>query len=489
MSIDNFDNVINEYEANAEKMIRRAYEYANYLHEGQVRQSGDAYITHPLTVAYILACMHADRDTICAALLHDTLEDTDITKDQIEKVFNREIAKLVDGVTKISKMNFSTKCEQNLANTRKIIISIMEDVRIIMIKLVDRLHNMRTLQYKSEFKQKENSLETLEIFVPLAYYIGAYQLKNELEDLAFKYLKPDIYNEIEERRNIINNDSKDCVLEMITTINDILDKNEISHAIRTRIKNIYGIYKRIVNKYNIDNVNDLKKLNLDDIHDLIAIKIMVNSVSECYQTLGIIHDKYHPINNRFKDYICNPKTNKYSSLHTTLFGPNERLIQTQIRTFDMDEIATYGLIAYWKNKKGNARLDMQEDLRNKYQFFTSLSEIDKAFDDNSEFVNQIKNELFSDRIYVYTTKGIAIELPKGATVIDFAYKLGTDIGDTMVGAIVNEQAVPVDYILRNKDRVKVVTDSLADSYKGDWDNKVKTTCAKMKILKSNCNVR
>ncbi len=465
---------LKEYNPEEVEIVKRAYEYAANLHKNQVRQSGEPYISHPLHVAYILADMHADRDTICAGLLHDTLEDTSITKEDIAHDFNQNVANLVDGVTKLSKMNFSSKQDQNYANTRKIITGITEDVRIIIIKLADRLHNMRTLEFKSEFKQKENSLETMEIFVPLAYYIGAYRIKSELEDLSLQYLKPDMYKKIEERKLRLEESSNDCLKEMLCKIEALLNDKNIPNEIKIRTKNIYGIYKRL---------NEGHKLS--DIHDLLALKIMVDEVANCYYTLGMIHKEYHPINDKFKDYICNPKTNMYQSLHTTVFGPDDRLVQTQIRTFDMDKVASFGLTAYWDEQKGKARDVMQDDLKQKFQFFKSLTEINSMFGDNQQFVNQVKAELFADRVYVYTTKGDIIELPKGATPIDFAYKIHTDIGNTMVGVFVNDEFVPIDYVLKNKDRVRIVTDDLSFGPREDWIDKAKTSLAKRKIREFN----
>ena len=474
ISVDDLIVLVSSYNAKEASMIRKAYEYARDLHKGQYRQSGEEYITHPLNVAYILAEMHADTDTICAGLLHDTLEDTKITKEDIAHDFNQDIANLVNGVTKLAKMNFSTKQDQNYANTRKIITGITEDVRIIIIKLADRLHNMRTLQFKSEFKQKENALETIEIFVPLAYYIGAYRIKSELEDLSLQYLKPDIYKKIEERKKKLEETSNLCLHEMLNKIKTLLNNHNIPNEIKIRMKNIYGIYKRL---------NEGHKLS--DIHDLLALKIMVDEVANCYYTLGIVHKEYHPINEKFKDYICNPKTNMYRSLHTTVFGPEDRLVQIQIRTFEMDRIASFGLTAYWDEKKGKARDIMQEDLKQKFQFFQSLTEINSMFGDNQLFVNQVKNELFADKVYVYTTKGAIIELPKGATPIDFAYKIHTDIGNTMVGVFVNDEYVPVDYVLQNKDRVRIVTDELSFGPREDWIDKAKTSLARKKIREFN----
>lgn len=469
LTIDDLLNELKNYNSEENERIIKAYNYAKSLHEGQYRQSGEPYIIHPLHVAFILAQMHADTDTICAGLLHDTLEDTETTKDEIAKEFNEEVAKLVDGVTKISKMNYSSKKEQNLANTRKIITGITEDVRIIIIKLADRLHNMRTLEFKSEFKQKENSIETMEIFVPLAYLIGAYRIKNELEDISFSYLKPESYQMIKEKKEKVEHETNPILEEMLETIHIILNTNGIPNEIKLRTKNIYGIYK---------NIHSGRKMS--DIHDLLALKIMVEEIEDCYRSLYYIHGKYPPVNGRFKDYICTPKTNMYSSLHTTVFAPGERLVQTQIRTFKLDKIDSFGLTAYWDTSK-EARYIMQKDLREKYQFFQSLLEINEVFGNNQEFLKTVKSEIFSEKVYVYTTGGDIIELPKGSTPIDFAYKLNDDIANTMIAAIVNDENVPLDYILQNKDRVRIITDELSFGPREEWIGKAKTSYAKRRI--------
>ena len=461
---------VRKYNPTEVDIIKKAYDYAKTLHEGQYRQSGESYIIHPLNVAYILAEMHADKDTVCAGLLHDTIEDTKITKEDIAHDFNQEIANLVDGVTKLAKMNFSTKEEQNSANTRKIITGITSDVRIIIIKLADRLHNMRTIEYKSEFKRKENSIETMEIFVPLAYSIVAYRIQSELEDLSFKQIRTDKYKEIEEIKDRLEEKDNSILEEMLYKIKCLLNDKNIPNEIKVRTKNIYGIYKRL---------SEGNKLS--DIHDLLALKVMVDNIANCYLTLGLVHTLYHPINRKFKDYICNPKTNMYSSLHTTVFGPEERLVQTQIRTFDMDKIASFGLTAYWDIEKGNARNVMQEELKEKFQFFTALTEINSMYRDNETFVSQVKNELFSDKVYVYTTKGDVIELPKGSTPIDFAYRIHTDIGNTMVGALVNDKSVSNDYVLKSNDRVKIITDPLSFGSRDGWEDLAYTAHAKKKI--------
>lgn len=471
-SLNDLLKLLSTYSEEEVDKIKRAYNYAYNLHRGQYRQSGEEYIVHPLTVGYILAEMHADVDTICAGLLHDTLEDTKATKEEIAENFGSDVANLVDGVTKISKMNFSSKQEQNVANTRKIITSISNDIRIIIIKLADRLHNMRTLEFKSEFKQKENSVETMEIFVPIAYQIGAYRIKSELEDLSLQYLEPNIYKNLQEKIIRIEEESNPCIQEMLFKINKILNDRNIPNEIKIRTKNIYGIYKRLYYQ------NHQK---LSDIHDLISFKIMVDEIDTCYLLLRPIHESYKPVNSKFKDYICNPKTNMYQSLHTTVFGPDSRLIQMQIRTFDMDKIASFGLPTYWAINKDEARERMQADLRSKYQFYNSLLEINQAFGDNLEFVNQVKRELFSEKVYVYTTKGETIELPKGSTPIDFAYQISRDLGNTMFQAVVNDKNVPVDYELKNKDRVRIITDDLSFGPKSEWIDKVKTTKAKRMI--------
>ena len=470
LTVNDLLSKVAEYNIEGLEMIKKAYYYAEELHKGQKRQSGEDYITHPLNVAYTLAEMYVDTDTLCAALLHDTLEDTEITKEQIAIDFNDDVANLVDGVTKISRMNFATKQDQNLANTRKIITSITNDVRIIIIKLADRLHNMRTLQFKSELKQKENAKETLLLYVPLADRLGMHIIKSELEDLSLKYYNSAAYQRVRDIRMKIDEDTKQCREEMLQTINKVLTNANIPHELKIRTKNIYGIYKRLE-----------QGQKLSDIHDLLALKILVDNVAKCYPTLGLVHDKYFPMNNRFKDYIANPKTNLYSSLHTTVFGADGRLVQIQIRTFEKEKIASYGLTAFWDINKGNARNIMQEDLKNKYQFFESLVEIDQNCTDNQEFVKRIQQELLSQRVYVYTNKGEIMELPLGSTAIDLAYKIHTDIGNKMVAAIVNDNPVDCDYILHNKDRVRIITDTLSLGPNIEWLDKVKTTKAKRQI--------
>lgn len=471
MSIEKLLKNVSIYNNNIDDMvmIMKAYNYADTMHKGQTRESGEEYITHPLNVAYILSEMHADCNTLCAALLHDTLEDTKATKEELEILFNPEVAMLVDGVTKISKLNFSSKKERESANMRKIINGITEDVRIIIIKLADRLHNMRTLEYKTPFKQKENSVETLDIFVPLAYYIGAYRIKESLEDISFKYLKPDEYKKIEDDLNNISVSYNDCLIEMLNTIDFILNNDSISHDIKVRTKNIYGIYRRFKQGY-----------KFSEIYDLLALKVMVDSIKDCYVTLGLIHSKYHPLNAKFKDYIANPKTNMYRSLHTTVFSNDAKLIQAQIRTFEMDKIASFGLPAYWDINSVNARYTMQEKLKNDTHLLSALKEIDDNYKDNELFVKQVKSELFDDNIYVYTKSGEIIEMPPNSTIIDFAYRIHSDLGNNLERAEVNDIEVPITYILKNNDRIKIYTNTNCTP-SISWINVAKTTNAKRKI--------
>ncbi|MBQ2408617.1 MAG: bifunctional (p)ppGpp synthetase/guanosine-3',5'-bis(diphosphate) 3'-pyrophosphohydrolase [Bacilli bacterium] len=472
ITFNDLKEIIKNYNEEEIEKVEKAYEFANKLHEGQFRQSGEPYISHPLAVTKIVAEMKADSDTLCAGLLHDVVEDTDTTIKEIEELFNKEIAVLVDGVTKISRMNFSSKEEMKDANTRKIVTGISKDVRIIIIKLADRLHNMRTLQFKNEFKQKENSLETMEIFVPLAYYIGAYRIKSELEDISLRYLKPCEYNEIEKKMAKVKMETDSCLNEMVKEIHELLLNENIPFEIKKRTKNIYGVYKQLMNNK-----------RMCDIHDLLALKIMVDDVRNCYYTLGLIHSKYPPINGKFKDFICQPKTNMYQSLHTTVFSKDENLVQTQIRTFDMDKIASFGLTAYWDINKGEARKKMQKDLENKYQFFKSLNEINVLAGDNQEFVNTIKKELFTNNIYVYSSFGEIIELPQHATAIDYACKMGLNIIENNQGILVNGQPVSLDYKLKNNDIIKVVENNLVIDVQDDLIEKVNTLQAKQKIKK------
>ena len=454
------------------KKLKKAYEMADYYHKGITRESGEEYIVHPLNVAFILSNMHADIDTLCAALLHDTLEDTNITREEIVRELNIDVLNLVEGVTKISRMNFGSKEEQNYANTKKIINSLTSDVRIMIIKIADRLHNMRTLQYKTPLKQKENAMETLEVFSPIAYSLGAYKIKNELEDLSLRYLKPDFYQEITEKRERIIDDSKEMLRDILLEVDRIMEDKGLPRELKYRVKNIYGIYKNLTNGFRIS-----------EIHDLFSLKVIVDELYDCYTALGAIHQRFHPVNYMFKDYICNPKTNLYQSLHTTVFAGDGKLVQMQIRTPNMDLVDTYGIMRYFDIYRDNSRTEMQQRFKSQFQFYKSLLEINKTFADNKAFVDQVKRELFSEKVYVVNTvDGETIELPKGATAIDLAYKIHTQTGNTMVAAIVNDDYKEPYYILQNKDRVRIITDDLSFGPREEWMDKVQTAKAKRRIL-------
>ncbi len=472
VSFEEFIKLVSEYNKEEVGAVTKAYMIAKKFHDGQKRQSGEDYITHPLCVAYILAQMKADRDTLCAGLLHDTLEDTEVTKEDLEFWFNKNVANLVDGVSKINKLHFSSKEEEEYANTRKIITGITSDARIIIIKLADRLHNMRTLQYKSEYKQKQKSIETLQIYVPFAEHLGDYEIKYELEDLSFKYLKPDIYNEISEFRNKLEEDNIDLLNDMIYKINLFLNDMNIPNEIKYKFKNIYSIYKKTV-----------KGRNKDSIHDLLALKVIVDDILDCYVSMGCVHMIYKPYNQKIRDYIASPKPNMYQSLHSTVFADDNKLVQTQIRTRDMEMIASYGLTAYWHINKGNAGKVMLEDL-NKYQFFKSLNDLDYLVSDNKEFVTQIKSEVFSDRVYVYDSTGNIIELPLGSNIVDYAYKLGSNIAKHLVNAYVNNNPVLFSYVLKNGDRIHLLTNELTNNSEEDL-GRVASTCYAKKLIKEH----
>lgn len=448
--------------------IYRAYEVAKKLHDGQMRKSGEPYIIHPINVAYILTELKADSDTICAGLLHDTLEDTDISYEELSNLFNPTIANLVDGVTKIRRIHFQSKREQNLANTRKILTSLTTDVRIIIIKLADRLHNMRTLEFHKLEKQKEIALETMEIFVPLANLVGSYWLKSELEDLSLLYLKPDEYQRCAEIRHKQEAGFDFLLEEMMYKISNDLTKNDIKCNLYKKIKNIYGIYK------NFEEGNELYEM-----HDLLALKIIVDSIPECYWTMGLVHNIYHPLNNRFKDYIGTPKGNLYRSIHTTVFGPEDKLVQIRIRTTQMDNIAYNGLTANWNLSQDGQREDMQKYFKKNFWAYDSIREINEMFTDNDKFIEQVRRELFADKVYVYTARGERIELSKGSTPVDFAYKIHTTLGDSMTGVLINGKEASLNYILKTGDVVIIKTDGLI--IPAITENEATTAKAKMKI--------
>lgn len=453
------------------KLIKDAYHYAEEKHFGVKRLTGEDYIEHPLQVAYILTEINADTETLCAALLHDVLEDCDICKEELEELFGYTVANLVDGVTKINKLNFDSSSNATVATHRKILVGLCEDVRVIIIKLADRLHNMRTIWVHSEEKQKEKARETLEILTPIASRLGMNHIKSELEDLCLRYLKPDIYFSIVEELNQTKTERDNAVKEMMKYVSDILNRNHITHEIKGRAKSIYSIYKKL---------NKGKKFS--EIYDLLALRVFVNTEQECYQALGMIHSKYRPIPKRFKDYIAMPKTNMYQSLHTTVFGYDGYLFEIQIRTYEMDEIAEHGIASHWSYKeKGSTVANMQNTMEQKLQFFRSIMELNNEELNDEQFMKSVTEDVFNDTIYVFTPKGDVIELPYGSTPIDFAYKVHSGVGDKMVGAIVNNAIVPLDYILQNNDIIKINTNKNSFGPSREWVNMAHTTQAKNKI--------
>lgn len=454
------------------KMISKAYLFAFEKHFGQKRLTGEDYIVHPLNVAYILSDINADAQTICAAILHDTIEDCDVTYDDIEKKFGKEIANLVNGVTKINKLKFTCDNEAVIANHRKIIVGLSEDVRILIIKLADRLHNMRTLWILSEKSQKANAKETLDILTPIAHRLGMNQIKSELEDLSLRYYKPDVYFSIVEKLNQTRKERDLIVEKMMEEVTNMLSKENITHEIKGRAKSIFSIYKKLD-----------KGRKFSDIYDLLALRVFVNTEQECYQALGIIHSKFKPIPKRFKDYIAMPKTNMYQSLHTTVFGLEGYLFEIQIRTYEMDEIAERGIASHWsyKEKGSNVKASMQNAMEQKLQFFREIMELKEEETNDEEFVRSVQEDVLKNTIYVFTPKGDVIELPQGSTPIDFAYRVHSGVGDTMVGALVNGNIVSLDYVLNDSDIVKINTNKSSSGPSREWIDIAFTQQAKNKI--------
>ena len=453
------------------KLLSSAYMFAYEKHFGQKRLSGEEYIVHPLNVAYILAEINADISTLCAALLHDTIEDCEVTEEDLVEKFGSEIASLVNGVTKINRLKFTCDNEAVIANHRKILVGLCEDVRILILKLADRLHNMRTLWILSEKSQKANAKETLDILTPIAHRLGMNKIKSELEDLSLRYLKPEAYFDIVEKLNKTKVERDRIVNEMMSDVSNILNEHGITHEIKGRAKSIYSIYKKLD-----------KGKRFSEIYDLLAMRVFVHDVSECYQALGIIHSKYRPIPRRFKDYIAMPKTNMYQSLHTTVFGLEGYTFEIQIRTYEMDQIAEHGIASHWSYKEhgSNVKASMQSAMEQKLQFFREIMELKDEKSDEL-FVHNVQEEVLSNTIYVFTPKGDVIELPSGATPIDFAYRVHSDVGNTMVGALVNGNIVSLDYKLNDGDIIKVNTNKNSNGPSREWMDMAFTSHAKNKI--------
>ena len=437
---------IKEYWPQADcESVRKAYELAGEAHKDQKRVSGEPYILHPLAVAQILADMGIDTTTVTASLLHDVVEDTDYTLEDIEEIFGKEVAFLVDGVTKLNRLDYRTKEDQQVDSMRKMFLAMAKDVRVVVIKLADRLHNMRTLKYMNGEKQKRISRETLEIFAPLAHRLGIFNIKWELEDLSFRYMEPDKYYDLVDQMKEKRKVREEIVNEAIDVLKKTLSETGISFEINGRPKHFYSIYKK------------MKKDNRDlsQVYDLYAIRVIVDTVQDCYGVLGIVHSLWKPLPYRFKDYIAMPKSNNYQSLHTTVIGTRGQPVEIQIRTWEMHHIAEYGVAAHWRYKEGNANAP-KSSFDEKMGWLRNLLEWQDT-SNPQEFVNALKLDAFSDEVFVFTPRGDVIDLPQGAIPIDFAYRIHTDVGHRCVGAKVNSKIVPLDYELKNGDIVEIIT--------------------------------
>lgn len=474
ITIDDLMDKVDTYikDPKARQKILEAYYYAKEKHTGQYRKSGEEYITHPLNVALILTSIYADPECLQAALLHDVLEDTDATEEEFKEKFGLTVYRLVDGVTKLGRLHFSTDNEYLVEYYKKIIVGMSEDVRVIIVKLADRLHNMRTLWAMPREKQKKKSKEVLEIFAPLAHHLGIHKIKSELEDLSLRYLKPTVFYDIADKLNKTKAERDTTVYEMQEEVSNLLNEHHIPHQIKGRAKCIYSIYNKLD-----------KGKKFSDIYDLLAIRILVDTEQDCYLALGLIHSKFRPLPKRFKDYIAMPKPNMYQSLHTTVFGIDGYLFEIQIRTYEMDEVAENGIASHWAYKENggsNKTANLQSTTSQKLQFFKEIMELSNDKMSSEEFVSSVKDEVLNNNIYVFTPKGDVIELPIGSTPLDFAYKVHSKVGDTTVGAIVNNNIVPLDYELKSNDIVKINTNKSAHP-SPEWLNIVKTTGARNKI--------
>nr|WP_243126710.1 bifunctional (p)ppGpp synthetase/guanosine-3',5'-bis(diphosphate) 3'-pyrophosphohydrolase [Hominisplanchenecus murintestinalis] len=469
-------NSVKKYHPSADiSMIQKAYKIAHDAHEGQCRKSGEPYIIHPLCVAIILADLEMDKETIVAGLLHDVVEDTVMTSEEIVQEFSAEVALLVDGVTKLGQLSYSSdKVEEQAENLRKMFLAMAKDIRVILIKLADRLHNMRTLKYMRPEKQKEKAQETMDIYAPIAQRLGISKIKVELDDLSLKYLEPEVYYDLVEKISLRKSAREEYVQGIVGEVSSHIEEAEIKAQIYGRVKHFFSIYKKMVNQ----------DKTLEQIYDLFAVRIVVDSVKDCYAALGVIHEMYKPIPGRFKDYIAMPKQNMYQSLHTTLIGPNGQPFEIQIRTFDMHRTAEYGIAAHWKYKEssdGKKPVAQQEE--EKLSWLRQILEWQRDMSDNREFLSLLKSDLdlFAENVYCFTPAGDVKNLPNGSTPIDFAYSIHSAVGNKMIGARVNGKLVTIDYVLQNGDRIEILTSQNSKGPSRDWLNIVKSTQAKNKI--------
>ncbi len=455
-------------------LIEKAYRVADEAHKDQKRKSGEPYIIHPLCVAIILADLEMDKETIAAGILHDVVEDTVMTLDELSKEFGPEVALLVDGVTKLTQLSWSKdKVEMQAENLRKMFLAMAKDIRVILIKLADRLHNMRTLQYMKPEKQKEKARETMEIYAPIAHRLGISKIKVELDDLSLRYLEPDVYYDLAEKISLGKDAREEFVKSIVKEVSSHMKEAGIEAKVDGRVKHFFSIYRKMVNQHK----------TLDQIYDLFAVRIIVDTVKDCYAALGVIHELYKPIPGRFKDYIAMPKPNMYQSLHTTLIGSNGQPFEIQIRTFEMHRTAEYGIAAHWKYKESGSGKIAAGDEAAKLSWLRQILEWQKDTSDSKEFLSMVKGDLdlFSENVYCFTPSGDVKTLPSGSTTIDFAYSIHSAVGNKMVGARVNGKLVPIEYVVQNGDRIEVITSQNSKGPSRDWLALVKSTQAKNKI--------
>jgi GTP diphosphokinase / guanosine-3',5'-bis(diphosphate) 3'-diphosphatase len=468
MRLHDILDLVSAYNPDADlDLLKKAYVFSAKAHQGQTRRSGEPYLTHPMEVAGILARMKLDVPSIATALLHDTVEDTVATLEEIEALFGTEIAQLVDGVTKLSKIQFTTSQERQAENFRKMIMAMAKDIRVILVKLADRVHNMRTLAAMPEMRQVAIAQETIDIYAPIANRLGIQEMKVELEDLALKYLKPDIYQMIDEQVQKRKHQREKFIADIRSVISSKMREHTIDCDIYGRLKHYYSIWRKM----------EAQHIPFDQVHDIVAFRIIVSTLPQCYEALGVIHSLWRPVPGRFKDYIAMPKANGYQSLHTTVIGPSGDRVEFQIRTQSMHDFAEHGIASHWKYKEGRLITDKDEM---KFKWIRKLLEWQNELSDPAEFLDTVKLDLFADDVYVFTPKGMLLEFPRGSSPLDFAYAIHTDVGHSCIGAKVNGKIVPLKYSLASGDTVEILRGKQQQPHK-DWLSFVKTSRAKTKI--------